>query len=293
MTLKQLPSSVYSSPDGSCFLALMPEQDGPVLRVFHWSTFGTSDGIPLDLSITLNAQSLGLSSFVSRKNVHLLVLDPYERSCHSIVLNITTRNTQFTFTQKSARSQATENNINAHNSLIDCHSEVWTRFPVVAAVRRKTLKSSTRQKKTLTFIADHSCHAIPAYFSKMIQLFEQQTQKPTDYELWNIQVSVMKFDELMVSGLVSLSDKTSRFLAGEWLVDILCLIPIQIAVARDNRFIPLKDGLFSAKVEQDLLGAEVGHIVNTLSFGWYESLFQSYQSNKANLVLDAFEFLCI
>ena len=290
MTLKQAPSSVYSSPDGSCFIALMPEQDGPVLRAFHWSTFGTSDGIPLDLPIIPNAQSLGLSSFVTRENVHLVVLDSYEKSCRSIVLNITTRNTQFTFTQKSARSQATENNTRAHNSLIDCHSEVWTRFPVVAAVRRKTFESSTREKKILTFIVDHSYRAIPDYFSRMIRLFEQQTQKPTDYELWNIQVSAMKFDELMASGLLSLNDKTSRFLAGEWLVDILCLIPIQIAVARDNRFIPLKDGLFSAKVEQDLLGADVGHIVNVLSFGWYEALFQSYQSSKANLVLDTLNF---
>jgi hypothetical protein len=220
---------------------------------------------------------------VTRGNVHLLVLDPYERSCRSIVLNITTRNTQFTFTQKSVRSQATENNTSAHNCLIDCHSDVWTRFPVVAAVRRKTFRSSARQNKTLTFITENGHCAIPGYFLKMIQLFEQQTQKPTERELWNIQVTAMKFDQLMAFGLISLGDNISRFLAGEWLVDMLCLIPIQIAVARDNRFIPLKDGLFSSKVEQDLLGADVNHIVNTLSFGWYESLFQSYQSSKVNI----------
>ncbi len=76
------------------------------------------------------------------------------------------------------------------------------------------------------------------------------------------------------------SQDVSSFKAGEWLVDLLCLIPIHIAVTRDNRFIPLRDGIWSAEVERDLLGATVDQIVDGLSFGWYESIFQSYMASK-------------
>jgi hypothetical protein len=72
----------------------------------------------------------------------------------------------------------------------------------------------------------------------------------------------------------------SRYRVGEWLVDFLCLIPIHIAVCRENRFVPLVNGVLSAEVERSLLGAEISQIVNKLSFGWYESIFQSYLALK-------------
>lgn len=75
------------------------------------------------------------------------------------------------------------------------------------------------------------------------------------------------------------------FRTGEWLMGILCLIPIHIAVTRENRFIPLKDGVWSAELERGLLGARVEEIVNSLSFGWYESIFQSYMASKVFLPL--------
>jgi len=45
-------------------------------------------------------------------------------------------------------------------------------------------------------------------------------------------------------------------------------------------FLPLKDGVSSAEHEQLLLGAEVTQIVDALSLGWYESIFQSYMAQK-------------
>jgi hypothetical protein len=67
-------------------------------------------------------------------------------------------------------------------------------------------------------------------------------------------------------------------------VDILCLIPIHIAIARDNRFIPLKDGVFSVDMERSLLGARVEEIIDSISFGWYESIFRSYMTTKVSMV---------
>ncbi|OSX60153.1 hypothetical protein POSPLADRAFT_1121180, partial [Postia placenta MAD-698-R-SB12] len=111
-----------------------------------------------------------------------------------------------------------------------------------------------------------------------ISSFERSTRKPTGTELSAISVAAFQY-ETFVSHLDPGSN-VSRFCAGEWLADILCLIPIQIAVARENRFIPIKDGVFSNNLERSLLGADVPRIINSLSFGWYESLFQSYMAHK-------------
>lgn len=53
-----------------------------------------------------------------------------------------------------------------------------------------------------------------------------------------------------------------------------------LAVTRDNRFIPLKDGVWEPDYERSLLGADVPAIIDALSLGWYESLFQSYMATK-------------
>ena len=76
----------------------------------------------------------------------------------------------------------------------------------------------------------------------------------------------------------------SRFRAGEWLADLLCLIPIHIAITQENRFVPLKDGVVSAQLEKSLLGAEVNKIVDSISLGWYESIFQILLGIKSGRV---------
>jgi hypothetical protein len=55
-----------------------------------------------------------------------------------------------------------------------------------------------------------------------------------------------------------------------------------LAITRDNCFIPLKDGVLNPEHECSLLGADVPAIINSLSIGWYESLFQSYMATKAS-----------
>ena len=61
-----------------------------------------------------------------------------------------------------------------------------------------------------------------------------------------------------------------------------------LAVTRENRFIPLKDGVWDPEYERSLLGADVHAIVDALSLGWYESLLQSYMATK---VITSFLFL--
>src|SRR5271154_7294755 len=171
-----MPSAIYSSPDGSCFLTSNVTDGNWILRAFHWSTFGTSEGIVVNLSQDYE-DSLVLTSLVNRSTVHLMSLDVPGQKCHSVALDITRRTTEYMFKEKEA--QHTTNNsqgsITLHNCLVDCYSEVWTRFPVVPAVHRQTFVSSARLGKTVRFITESHHEAFASHFAEMIQSFEKQT----------------------------------------------------------------------------------------------------------------------
>jgi hypothetical protein len=49
----------------------------------------------------------------------------------------------------------------------------------------------------------------------------------------------------------------SAFRAGAFFLEILWLLPIHIALTRDNRFVPLKDSVLRADFEKALLGVWV------------------------------------
>ena len=256
---------------------------------YHWNTFGSTEGIPLDFGpLTVENNPL-VTSLISRTAVHVIFLDFEAHACRSYALDITRKVTEFMFKEKGARSSARHagsgGNTSAHNCLIDCHAEVWTRFPVMAAVQRETISSSTlRSARTLVFVTDRDYQRYAPHFTDMILSFERATKKPTGDILKSVQVSAASFAvfaaELCSGGDGARPWNVSAYRAGEWLAEFLCLIPIHLALAKDNRFVPLKDGVYSPDLERSLLGADVNRIVDSLSFGWYESLFQSYMASK-------------
>jgi len=228
-----------------------------------------------------------LTSLFGRNNVHLVGVDIRTSSCHSIALDIKRKVTEFSFQEKGIKHFSDgESHQTLHNCVLDCHAEVWTRFPVVPAIRRRTITSlSDRRQKMLRFVTDYAgCHFAP-YFSRLIQDFEMATKKPVGEELKSIRVLTDTYEDFLDNVLSSeVYTTVSIFRVGEWIADFLCLIPIHIAVCRDNRFIPLKDGVYSPELEKSLLGAEVTKIVDSLSFGWYESIFQSYMASKVTSI---------
>ncbi|KAH8114632.1 hypothetical protein DFH11DRAFT_1508603 [Phellopilus nigrolimitatus] len=282
----QLPAShlsTFGTPDGSCLGAIVPQDKGLSLRVYHWASLGSHEGFSFDVP-TSSCQLPLISAFDERKNIHLIWIDLKYNICCSVSLEITRQITEFQFREKhSKNSTQGEERRTLHNSLIDCHSDVWTRFPVIPAVRRQAIVSSElRKDKSLLFITP-ARNVVPFadYFDDMIQKFEKSTKKPTSSLLSCIFVSA----ELFLPAVAGLQTQdgwspVSSYKAGEWMVDIFCLIPIHIAIARDNRFIPLKDGVWARDAEKALLGADVGRVADSLSFGWYESIFQSYMSTK-------------
>ena len=166
-----------------------------------------------------------------------------------------------------------------NNCLIDCHLDVWTRFPVQAAIRRENISHLGRSRQSITFLTDNPEAPFAAYFHGLIRSFQDHVHKPTGGVLSEIKVCALRHADFSFQDLA-----VSLFSAGEWVVELLCLIPLHLAVTRQNRFIPLKDGVWSPEYERELLGADVGQIVDALSLGWYESLFQSYMVSMVSLL---------
>ena len=285
MVLDRAPSNVYSSTDGSCLLISYDHGSEHRITAYHWESFGSSEGIKLDIPV---GEPFVVTSLLPRTAVHLLRLDFSNHCLQSYALDIRRRKTRLTLQyKKSGRSSDGPKDTTTHNTLIDCHSEVWTRFPVLAAVQRETISTSLRIDKGLVFITDRDFDKFTPYFSRMVHHFERTSKKPTGDILKFIKVSAKPFSALVQDLCGTRQWNVSQYRAGEWTVDLLCLIPIHIAVTKENQFIPLKDGVYSPELEKSLLGAEVNHIVDSISFGWYESLFQSYMSTKVNYRLSS------
>lgn len=277
-----MPIDVHSSPDGSCFLVVTSDGTSASIIAYHWSTFGSTDGVPLPITNWAGDSNLVITSFVRRSAVYLLKLDLLARTCSSVVLDITRKVTEFMFREKDIRDPLSRDvHLTGHNCVMDCHADVWTRFPVLPAVQRATISSSDRFRRSILFVTDRDHNRYRAHFADMIETFERTSKKPTGDKLSTLHVSATTFNSFVVDVSPHAEWKnTSLFKVGEWVVDILCLIPIHLALARDNRFVPLKDGVYSVEVERSLLGAEINRIVDSISFGWYESIFQSYMADK-------------
>ncbi|KAF8340910.1 hypothetical protein F5887DRAFT_1062589 [Amanita rubescens] len=282
LDLHHVPIDVHSSPDGSCFMIVTSDGASTSIMAYHWSTFGSTNGVSLPITDWVGDSKLSISSLVRRSAVHLLKLDLLAHTCSSVALDITRKITEFKFREKDSGGDLSRDaRLTVHNCLMDCHADVWTRFPVLPAVQRATISSNDRCRRSILVVTDRDHNRYQPHFADMIETFERTTKKPTGDKLSTLQVSAMTFDSFIANFSPDAEwNNMSIFKLGEWVVNLLCLIPIHLALARDNRFVPLKDGVYSVEVEKSLLGAEINRIVDSISFGWYESIFQSYMADK-------------
>jgi hypothetical protein len=103
-----------------------------------------------------------------------------------------------------------------HNIFLDCHMEVWTRFPVLPAVKRRTITSfSGRCPKSLTFITENPTLLFASYFSDLVQGFVERTRNPTGDELRHIKVSATDFESFCDKTAFDPSWNVSRYRVGE------------------------------------------------------------------------------
>ena len=187
------------------------------------------------------------------ENPHAIFLDLSTSVCLSVSLHITSKISGFDFRVGGNRLDSVRKNT-VHNSLLDCHSDVWTRYPVQATFHRETAPGTKHCPRSITFISSSSSEFFSEYLTALIRDFKQRTRKPAR-QLADINVATQpSFDP------ASPNFPISQFKSGDWLVGLFCLIPIHIAVTGQNRFIPLRDGVISQEFEQSLLGVDVESI---------------------------------
>jgi len=278
LTLRRTPIFIASSPDASCLFSIgLSEDDNLILEAYHWASLASADVHEVELTgpTSLTPHSISVTSLVERNRVHIVLIDVERSTCYSHAFDISKKVTEYALKAKgSARLAVDPSATLSANSLIECLSDVWTRFPVVPAISRATITSG-RAPPRITFVTERDHERYAPHFTESIHAFEQTTRKPTGGRLGMINIEAVSFNTVIAEDLRQIPLSCLR--AGEWLIEAMCLIPIQIAVTRENRFIPLKDGVWSADMERSLLGASVNMVANSISLGWYESVF-SYPS---------------
>ncbi|KIM24947.1 hypothetical protein M408DRAFT_331430 [Serendipita vermifera MAFF 305830] len=268
-----------SSPDGACLFLSTGNDEGAQVRCFHWASFGSNQGIELDIPEDIPMrQNFSVSSVGHKKMTYLLFLDTANKVCRSLLIQITCKSSDFmVHSDLNEFEYGRKPELSINNSLIDCHAEVWTRYPVYGgAIKRETSPGVIHQVQSILFISSAPTARFSQYFASLIDDFETKTRKPTRGLLK--QIKIVSLPAWPSDGCTSI--ETSQFPLGEWLVGMFCLIPIHLAVTNSNRFNPLKDGMTSPEFEKSLLGANVIQIAQALSFGWYESIFASYLAKK-------------
>ncbi|CAG8537034.1 3581_t:CDS:10, partial [Racocetra persica] len=132
------------------------------------------------------------------------------------------------------------------------------------------------------------------YVSEMFEELRRSTKKPAT-SLKKFTVNVATFNDFDIDDIKFKQENTTEYQLGEWIIQLSVLIPIQIAVARNNIFIPLRDGL-SSEVEQgepdDEYARHIDAIAQNISFGWYEGIFKYFENRQVKVVSSMGEQSC-
>ncbi|GBC16228.2 hypothetical protein GLOIN_2v1865248 [Rhizophagus irregularis DAOM 181602=DAOM 197198] len=179
---------------------------------------------------------------------------------------------------------------NTNNGLIDAYAMVFTKYATTTPIGRidNPLKA--------TFAADVSENSevasyetkIQKYVAKMFEKVKKETKKPSGH-LKHFKAGYTIFENLI------LNEESTEYQFGEWIIQLFCLIPIQIAIARDNEFVPLQDGVFSPEIDQPTFDEGyglIGSVSKAISFGWYEAIFEHYADLEVKVISSMGEQSC-
>ncbi|KAG8697844.1 hypothetical protein FRC11_014809 [Ceratobasidium sp. 423] len=272
-------SDAFPAPDGSCLLVIIAGatiSSPDKLLAFHWESFDQNQPGINCADLPLSEVSRAATRFNGRGRIHVVSFGSQDKAVTSTALEVKQKASEF-FVRSDQESSPQPLPATSNNGLIDCHMEAWTRFPVVPAVTRSTLSALARKPRRLTFVSSVPLPEVVEYYASMIVQFKNTTQKPVDAELDAIAVS----SQSSMDAESGLHANTSEFRLGSFIVELLCLIPLHLAITMNNKFMPLKDGVWDPEHERKLVGATISELIDSLSLGWYESLLQSYMATKS------------
>ncbi|GES77129.1 hypothetical protein GLOIN_2v1781565 [Rhizophagus clarus] len=307
--------NVLSSPDGSCVVALVKEkpdetesiissdienQDdyNSVIKeinrayVYFSKNFGGTVSKVIDLPLDFNSLEFLQISCINNRQTYLVSLDLQNGCLNSLLVKITLEKAQFRF-QKCSQRKSLAPQRTKLNDLISAYKLMFEKFPIDSCIDPK--QNRPLSLKIVLGIDDDDnieeyTEKFEEYLSLMFENLKDSTKKPASI-LKTFSTSVITFQNCDVENANFQKEFSSEYRLGEWIIQLCCLIPIQIAVTRNNLFQPLKDGLFSNENYIFEL-KDVDVIAQNISFGWYEGMFNHFGNKKVKVVSSMGEQSC-
>ncbi|GBC07438.1 hypothetical protein RclHR1_07470003 [Rhizophagus clarus] len=183
------------------------------------------------------------------------------------------------------------------NGLVDAYGLMFERYPVENCIDPEQNRPlGLKIVLDVDDDIDKYGEKFEDYIIEMFKNLKRSTKKPTSI-LDEFTTSVITFQNLDIENEKFQKKFSSKYQLGEWIIQLCCLIPIQIAVARNNLFQPLKDGLSSNDDHvgldgDDGYGLHVDGIAKNISFGWYEGIFKHFGDKKVKVVSSMGEQSC-
>ncbi|CAB4410523.1 unnamed protein product [Rhizophagus irregularis] len=319
--------NVLSSPNGSCIVAFAKEilKDKPdevdsiiypdnkeqfdnnnireINRayVYFYKNFGNPVSKVIDLPLNFKSLEFLQISCINNRQTHLISFDLQNGCLNSLLVKITLEKAQFRF-QKCMRKKSLAIRRTKLNDLINTYKLMFEKYSIDSCINPEQ-----NRPLSLTIVLDIDIdddyddiedygEKFEEYITRMFKNLKHSTKKPASI-LKKFTSSVITFKELDVENENFQKKFSSEYQLGEWIIQVCCLIPIQIAVTRNNLFQPLKDGLSSN--ENYLIELDDGHhghhvdiIAKNISFGWYEGVFKHFGNKKVKVVSSMGEQSC-
>lgn len=179
------------------------------------------------------------------------------------------------------------------NGLIDIYADTYEKFPINPCIDDGTNKAPQLYifldcEQALSYKENFE-----NYIVKMLDRVKMSTQKPATI-LNHFKINVNHYQDLFDNNIIR--QYTSKFQLGEWIIQLCCLIPIQIAVAKENKLIPLYNGLDAPdnyNITHNKDDDNYTEIISSkISFGWYEGIFKYLGDRKVKVVSSMGEQSC-
>ncbi|CAJ0761535.1 24589_t:CDS:2, partial [Entrophospora sp. SA101] len=179
------------------------------------------------------------------------------------------------------------------NGFIDAYKSMFEKYPVESCIDPE--QNQSLNLKIVLDVNDDVKHEIYGrnFENYVINMFNE-LKKPASV-LKHFKTTVATFSGLDIEENNFISEHSIEYQLGEWIIQLSCLIPIQIAVAKNNQFQPLRDGLASNELDIDFddeYGCCFGGIAENISLGWYEGIFKHFGNRQVKVVSSMGEQSC-
>ncbi|PKB98371.1 hypothetical protein RhiirA5_431468 [Rhizophagus irregularis] len=181
------------------------------------------------------------------------------------------------------------------NGLIDSYKLMFEKYPIDSCIDNEQNKPLNLHI-VLDILSDEAdideySTNFEDYVLDMFKDLKRETNKP-QISLKKFSTFVTAFQGFDIENLIK-RKKITNYQLGEWIIQLSCLIPIQIAVAKNNQFQPLRDGLSAEDNVEFIDGYHpVDSIARNISFGWYEGIFKHFGDRQVKVVSSMGEQSC-